>query len=271
MGLYAITGAGSGIALATRKRLEHAGHTVIGVDLRNAEIEADLSTPEGRRHAIDAVLEQCEGRLDGALTAAGVGPPFDPATMVSVNWFGTSELLTAWRPALAASKDAQVVAISSNSTTTMPAVPDALVDACLAGDEARARTLALEAGDGHTYAASKIAVARYVRRNAPTPAWAGSGIRLNAIAPGATLTPLLQAGLDSPDYGPAIRAFPVPTGGFGTPDDIAFWIEAMLIGAGARFMCGSLVFVDGGTDAQVRADDWPVTFPMPEGSTFGFD
>ncbi|GIR37609.1 MAG: hypothetical protein CM15mP49_29940 [Actinomycetota bacterium] len=33
------------------------------------------------------------------------------------------------------------------------------------------------------YAASKLAVARYVRMNAPSEDWAGNGIRLNAICP----------------------------------------------------------------------------------------
>ena len=43
MGIYAISGAGSGIGAATRARLEAAGHEVVGVDLRNAEI-TDLKT-----------------------------------------------------------------------------------------------------------------------------------------------------------------------------------------------------------------------------------
>jgi NAD(P)-dependent dehydrogenase (short-subunit alcohol dehydrogenase family) len=271
MGLFAITGAGSGIGAATRARLEKAGHTVVGIDLKNAEVIADLSTADGRSAAIKAVLDQSKGSLDGLLTAAGVGPPFDAERMVSINWFGSEALLTGLRPALAKSQHGQVVAISSNSTTTMPDLPAELVDACLALDEPLARSLAKKHGDGNTYGASKTAVARYVRRNAPTADWAGAGIRLNAIAPGATLTPLLQAGLDSAEYGPAIKAFPVPTGDFGAPDEIAAWIEHMLIGDGCRFMCGSLVFVDGGTDAMVRADAWPASFAMPTGSQFGFD
>jgi NAD(P)-dependent dehydrogenase (short-subunit alcohol dehydrogenase family) len=270
VGLYVISGAGSGIGAATRARLERGGYDVIGIDLRNAEVTADLSTRSGRDDALAAALERCGGRLDGLVTAAGVGPPFDPATLVSINYFGSEALLTGLRPALAASGNAQVVAVSSNSTTTQPDVPGELVDACLSGDEDAARSAAAKFGDAFAYAGSKTAVARYVRRNAPTADWAGSGIRINAIAPGATLTPLLQSGLDSEQYGPAIRAFPVPTGGFGSPEQIAFWIDMMLTGEGAPFMCGSIVFVDGGTDAMVRADAWPSTYPMPAGSDFGF-
>ena len=263
MGTIAITGSASGIGAATRARLERGGHTVIGVDQRDAEVVADLSSPPGRDDAVAGVLDRCDGRLDGLLTAAGVGPPFDPQAMISINYFGSEALLTSLRPALAASGDAQVVAISSNSTSTVPDQPAELTQACVDGDEARARELAATHGDFFAYPCSKVAIARYVRRHGPTADWAGSGIRLNAIAPGATLTPLLQAGLDSDEFGQAIRDFPVPTGGFGSPDDIAAWIEHMLVGDGCRFLCGSVIFVDGGTDAMVRPDDWPTTFSLP--------
>ena len=33
---------------------------------------------------------------------------------------------------------------------------------------------------------------------------------------------------------------------------------AFLLGPHARFCCGSVIFVDGGTDALLRADDFPV-------------
>jgi len=262
VGTFAITGSASGIGAATAARLEAAGHDVIGVDVRGAEIEADLAHPAGRSSAVTAVLERCQGTLDGFVPSAGVGPPFDPATMAAVNYFGAQVLLEQLRPALAASGDAQVVAVSSNSTTTQPSVPAQLVEAFLSGDEPEARSLAAQLGDAATYAASKTALARWVRRHAPTAEWAGSGIRLNAIAPGATMTPLLQAGLDDDTFGPLISGFPVPTGGFGDPDQIAAWIEFMLCDNGARFMCGAIVFVDGGTDALVRPDAWPATYDL---------
>ena len=87
------------------------------------------------------------------------------------------------------------------------------------------------------------------------PAWARAGVRLNAVAPGAVLTPLLARGLDHPDYGPAIRDFPIPAGGFGTPEQIAA-VVTFLLGADAGFCYGSVVFVDGGTDALVRPDSY---------------
>ena len=110
------------------------------------------------------------------------------------------------------------------------------------------------------YGASKIAVSRWVRRNAVTRAWAQAGIRLNALAPGAVMTPLLQQQLATPQEARAIKAFPVPVGGFGDPDQMADWMLFMLSDA-ADFLCGSVVFVDGGSDAYFRADDWPRPVP----------
>lgn len=261
--LIAITGSASGIGAATRSRLENQGCEIIGVDLRDAEVIADLSTPTGRADTVTAILKKCNGKLDGLVTAAGIGPPADPRTMLSVNCFGTITLLDELREALAASDGvSKVVAISSNSTTTVPSIPPELVESCLSGDENTALALLDKYGEhsqNMAYAGGKTAVARYVRRNAPTANWAGAGIRLNSIAPGATMTPLLQAGLDSEEFGPMIKDFPVPTGGFGTPDQIAAWICHML-SEDADFLCGSLIFVDGGTDALVRPDAWPSTF-----------
>ncbi len=260
-----VTGSASGIGAATRARLEAGGDTVIGVDLRDAEILCDLSTEAGRQQALADVREACGGTLDGLVTSAGLGPPIDSSLILEVNWFGTEVFLTGLRDELAASDGvAKVVAVSSNSTTSSPNTPDELVDALLALDGDTAKALLEPMAEFATqlaYAGSKTAVARLVRRQAPTPEWAGSGIRLNAVAPGATMTPLLQAGLDDETFGPAIKNFPVPTGGFGTPDQIAAWIE-MMMSDDADFMAGSIVFIDGGTDAMVRADDWPRTYQM---------
>ena len=90
--------------------------------------------------------------------------------------------------------------------------------------------------------------------------WAGAGIRLNALAPGAILTPLLEEGLASPQDAKSINAFPVPIGGFGDPGELADWVLFMLSDS-ADFLCGSIVFVDGGSDAYFRADDWPRPVP----------
>lgn len=261
MGSYAVTGSASGMGRAAADRLRAAGHTVIGVDLRDAEVIADLSTAAGRAAAAAGVLKAAKQKLDGAVLAAGLGPaPGRERLIAEVNYFGAVELLEAWRPALAKAKKAKVVVFSSNSTTTVPAVPGATVKGFLVGDVEKALKPARkfkENAASMVYAGSKIALSRWVRRHAVTPEWAGAGIRLNAIAPGAILTPLLQAQLDDPELAGAIEAFPVPIGGYGDAGQIADWVVFML-GDSADFLVGSVVFVDGGTDAWFRADDWPV-------------
>lgn len=266
MGTYVVTGSASGMGRAAAERLRADGHLVIGVDLRDAEVTADLSTAHGRAKAAAAVLELCGGRLDGAIMAAGVGPLPDREAVrliLSVNYFGVVDLLQKWRPAFAAGDSAKVVVVGSNSSTTMPMVPHRAVRAMLRGDlDGAVRTLRRyrSIGPSFAYGASKIAVSRWVRRHAVSPDWAAAGIRLNAIAPGAIRTPLLEKQLASPREAKAVRSFPVPVGGFGNPDHLAEWMVFMLSDA-AEFLCGSVIFVDGGSDAYFRPADWPKRVP----------
>lgn len=264
---YAVTGSASGMGAAVVERLRAAGHSVVTVDIQEADVVADLSTPEGRRAAVEKVLAECDGRLDGAVLAAGLGPTAGrerARTITQVNYLGVVELLDGWRDALAAADDAKVVVFGSNSTTTVPLVPGAAVRALLAGDAERAlrayRVFGRQAPT-FAYAASKIAVSSWVRRNATRAEWIGRGIRLNAIAPGAVLTPLLEKQLANPAEARQVRRFPVPAGGFGDPGHLADWVVLML-GEAADFMVGSVVFVDGGTDALLRPDDWPRPMPL---------
>jgi NAD(P)-dependent dehydrogenase (short-subunit alcohol dehydrogenase family) len=255
MGTVAVTGSASGIGAAIRVRLERDGRRVIGVDLRDAEVQADLATPAGRHSALAAIERATGGVLDGVVACAGVGPHVaDRALIVSLNYFGAQRLLDGLRGALARGTAPAAVAISSNSST-IPISESPLVDACLDGDEASARQLAVTLLGQQVYGGSKLALTRWLRRRASHPEWAGAGIRLNAVAPGPVQTPLLQAGLDDAVYGPAIRGFPVPTGAFGSPDDVAAAV-AFLLGPEARFCCGSVLFVDGGTDALLRPDQY---------------
>jgi NAD(P)-dependent dehydrogenase (short-subunit alcohol dehydrogenase family) len=267
MGRYVVTGARSGMGKAIAERLVKAGHEVIGVDLADTDVVADLSTSEGRSAAAAAVLDACGGRLDGAVMAAGIGPIPGRGMarrILDVNYLGTTELLEAWKPAFAASGEAKVVAIASNSTTTTPMVPPRAVKALLANDSSRANAALKKFGRRapvFAYAASKIAVSRWVRRQAVTAEWAGAGIRLNALAPGAVMTPLLEAQLADPEQASLLRRFPIPVGEFGDAGELADWAVFML-GPSARFLCGSVVFVDGGSDAWFRADDWPRPVPL---------
>ena len=271
MGVYAVTGAASGMGKAISERLAADGHRVIAVDIQATgladSVVADLSTPAGRAHATQAVLEAAGGVLDGTVMAAGLGPVPDPKKLpliANVNYLGAVELLTGWRDALAAGAGAKVVVIGSNSTTTMPAVPAVTVRAFLAGRTDRAVATTKIFGKNaaaFVYGASKIALTRWVRRTAVRSDWAGAGIRMNVLAPGAILTPLLEKQLSTPAEAKAVESFPVPVGGYGRPADIAAW-TAMLLSDAADFMCGSVVFVDGGSDAYFRPDDWPKPVPV---------
>ncbi|GIS55393.1 MAG: hypothetical protein Ct9H90mP30_0780 [Actinomycetota bacterium] len=59
------------------------------------------------------------------------------------------------------------------------------------------------------------------------------------------MTPLLKNSIKDPIFGPAVEQLPIPVGDFGSPELIAKWI-AMMLSPAADFMCGSLVYVDGG-------------------------
>lgn len=254
MGTIVVTGAAGGIGAATVLRLEAAGHRVVGVDVRDAEVIADLATAEGRAAMVDSVAAATDGSIDGLVAGAGVqGAPGE--LTVSVNYFGAVATLAGLRPLLARGENPSAVAISSNSTTTQPGVPLDVAEACLGGDETEARKLAeADTGGLTSYAASKLALARWVRRQATTADWIGAGIRLNAVAPGFIRTPM-TAGIEEFVLGLG-DLYPLPLARPGTADEVA-GLLAYLLGPDAGFFCGSVVTMDGGTDAALRADDWP--------------
>lgn len=252
MTTIAVTGSAGGIGSATRERLEKEGHRVIGVDVRDAEVVADLSTPAGRAEMVQAVHAESGGVLDGLVAAAGImgeGPK-----VVAVNYFGALATLEGLRPLLARGANPRAVAISSNSTTTTPGLPDSFAQLILDGDEAAALEAATGKLAGLAYMASKLALARWVRRTAVTDEWIGAGIRLNAVAPGVIDTPMTKDDMEMIFGIPDI--FPVPVGRPGRPEEVAALL-AFLLSEDAGFFCGSVIFMDGGTDAAVRADDYP--------------
>ncbi|MCF8570995.1 SDR family oxidoreductase [Gordonia sp. HY002] len=264
MGTYVVTGAASGMGEAVSARLIGDGHTVVGVDIAGSDVTADLSTSEGRSDAITQLLAKVDGPLDGAVVAAGMGPKQGrERTLVEVNVLGVTEILTALRPRLAAAGNAKVVVFGSNSTTSTPLVPRVAIRRLVDGDTEGAVRILQRRGPlsgPAAYAASKIAVARWARRQAVSDEWAGSGIRVNVIAPGPVMTPLLRSQLSS-STASQVRSFPVPIREFGTPEQLAEWVMTMLSPA-ADFMVGAVVTVDGGTEALLRPNSWPTRLPV---------
>ena len=254
MGTIVITGSSGGIGTATRAALEAQGHRVIGVDIRDAEVIADVSTPAGRAAMIEQVTAACDGVLDGLVAGAGISSNgSNEDLVVSINYFGAVAALDGLRPLLARGTNASAVAISSNSTTAQQGIPLAAAAACLADDEAGARQAAAGSPMGG-YPASKMALAHWVRTRATTADWIGSGIRLNAIAPGLIATPMTEGGIDFVlSLG---DTYPVPIQRAGQPEEVA-GLLAYLLSPLASFFVGSFVVMDGGTDAALRATDWP--------------
>lgn len=250
----AVTGVASGLGRAVAARLESDGARVIGVDIADAEVTADLSNASGRSSAVDAVRAACGGVLDGLVPCAGLGPQHPSEKIVAVNYFGAIATLDGLESALAAGRAPAVVMICSNSTTLTPGASGPIATACLEGDESTALARAADANPAVAYAASKVGIGRAVRRRAQP--FGERGIRINSVAPGPFNSRLLQEGLDDPATGDLIRSLPIPLGRFGEPDDIAEVI-AWLLGDGARYLQGANLFVDGGIDAMLSPDRFP--------------
>ena len=97
---------------------------MIGVDFRGADVDADLGTATGRHEAIGRIAELCDGALDGLVTSAGLaGLPDRPTSplLISVNYFGTVELLAGLRDVLTATEPTTVAI--TDTTTTQPRDP----------------------------------------------------------------------------------------------------------------------------------------------------
>jgi NAD(P)-dependent dehydrogenase (short-subunit alcohol dehydrogenase family) len=262
MGTYVVSGAASGMGAATAALLRETGHEVIGIDVRDAEVVADLSDQQGRDEALSEVSALCRGRLDGVALFAGlVGLTDRPAHLLaSVNYFGSVRLFEGLRPMLAANETSFALAVCSNSMTCQPGLREDLVQALLTGNEEHARTVADEGDSLAAYPATKTALARWLRRAAPSPEWIGAGIRLNAIAPGVVETAMVAETRADPVLGQFIDAFPVPVGRGGRPQEVAELATFLL--TRASFMVGSIVLVDGGTEAQLRPDVYPTRWDV---------
>lgn len=257
MRTYVVTGSASGIGAATAELLRERGHKVIGVDLRNAEVNADLSTAAGRASAIADTLLASAGKIDAVIAAAGVSAP--KAFTVAVNFFGVTAFLEGLLPALSASSAPRVAVVSSMASLQVNS--EALVEALMAGDETEALRIGgeLEAAGPRTgylnYPSSKRAISRWIRRECITEAWAGAGIPLNAVAPGTVITNMTRELLATEEGRKmADDNVPMPLNYHSEAVVIARML-AWLTSEENTHVTGQTIYIDGGADATLRGDD----------------
>jgi NAD(P)-dependent dehydrogenase (short-subunit alcohol dehydrogenase family) len=256
-----VTGSASGVGAATAKWISQQGWRVIGVDLHDADIVADLSTTEGRAAVTEGVTRLTGGRIDAVVANAGGGPA---ETCLQLNYFGTVATLVGLRPLLARSSSPRAVAISSIASLTPP--PAGLVEACLARDEAAALAYAREAREAGVlelavpgmplglilYSVAKRALNQWCRRVAPTPEWATSGIALNVVALGYYDTPAAAFVFSDPEARESVgRTVPL-RGSFPGRPEAAAKLIGWLIGPENTQLTRQILYADGGYEVEAR-------------------
>ena len=255
---YVVTGAASGIGKALTTQLRAEGHTVFGVDLRDADVTVDLTTAEGRDELVSKVAELSGGTIDAVVAVAGLSAPI-PAT-AGVNYFGAIATLEGLRPLLAGSDAPRAALVASLAALEPTDAP--LHAALLSGDEPKSLELAKAIADAPTdtpsnaiYNTSKNAIALWVRTNAPTDQWAGAGIPLNAIAPGVIETPMIAEILATEEGRAALAAgAPAPLNGPAAPASAPAALLAWLTSEQNTHVTGQIVFIDGGAEVLRRPE-----------------
>ncbi|WP_157219924.1 SDR family oxidoreductase [Flavisphingomonas formosensis] len=234
-----VTGSASGIGRAIADLLRERGERVIGVDLKGAEVTADLSTAEGCAAMVEAVTMLAPDGVDAVIANAGVLQP--DALCIAVNYHGAIRTLEGLRPLLARSPAPRAVVTASLAVAI--GAPTGLAEAIDRGEDVEDRL------DGTGYAVSKRAIGHWVRRVAPI--WARAGILLNAVCPGLVETPMQAASMENPQV-PAMIAT-IPMGRIARPRELAE-LFAFLASEANSYMSGQLVFADGGLEAATRPE-----------------
>ncbi len=235
-----ITGAGSGIGLATAHRFAAEGATVVAVDV-NAEAGARAATEVGGESvALDVTDETAvrdlfegvvarHGRLDIAFNNAGISPPDDDSILTTG--------IEAW-------ERVQRVNLTSVYLCCKYAIPHMLKQ----GKGSIINTASFVALMGAatsqiSYTASKGGVLAMTRELGVQ--FAREGVRVNALCPGPVNTPLLKELFAKDPERAARRLVHVPMGRFAEPAEIAAAV-AFLASDDSSFMTANTFVVDGG-------------------------
>ena len=229
-----VTGAASGIGLATSARFVDEGAIVIGSDVivpddfpGAAFHECDVRD-EARQHEVAAAILADHGRIDTLVTAAGIasGGPVHLIALEEwqrcqdINLTGTMLSAKAVLPAMIEQRSGSIVTIASVEG--------------LEGCEG-----------GSTYNASKGGVVLLTKNLAND--YGRAGIRANAICPGFIDTPMFQSVVANMPYRDAIEA-QHKLGRFGRPEEIA-GAAYFLASDDSSFVTGVALPVDGGYTA----------------------
>jgi NAD(P)-dependent dehydrogenase (short-subunit alcohol dehydrogenase family) len=235
-----VTGAGSGIGLATVRRLAEEGANVVAVDVdvdagdkAAAEagglfVQADVTVAEDVARAFTVAMETY-GSVDIAFNNAGISPPEDDSIL--------STGLEAWRRV-------QEVNLTSVYLCCREAIPHMQRQ----GKGAIINTASFVAVLGSatsqiSYTASKGGVLALSRELGVQ--FAREGIRVNALCPGPVNTPLLTELFAADPERAARRLVHVPMGRFAEASEIAAAV-AFLASDDASFITASTFLVDGG-------------------------
>ncbi len=233
-----VTGAGSGIGLATARRLRSEGAAVIGVDRRWPLIEppiscltADVTSREQVTSTVLRAAELLGGPADVLVNAAGVYRIRPLLDLTQDEWDETMAInllgpFLVGRAVAAGLAEAGLSGAIVNIGSTAALVADAAEPAA-------------------HYNASKAGVLALTRQMAVE--WAQYGIRANAVCPGVIDTPMLRL-MDDPVAGQAYLEAGVPLRRLGTADEVAAVI-VFLASPDASYLTGVAVPVDGGSTA----------------------
>ena len=235
-----ITGAGSGIGLASARRMAAEGATVVSVDIDKAAgqaaaeetggvfVAADVAVEEDVRRLYDEVNREF-GRIDIAFNNAGISPPEDDSILATG--------IEAWRRV----QEVNLTSVYLCCKYVLPHM-QRLGKGSIINTASFVAVLG-SATSQISYTASKGGVLALSRELGVQ--FAREGIRVNALCPGPVNTPLLREVFAADPERAARRLVHVPAGRFAEPEEIAA-AAAFLASDDASFITASQFLVDGG-------------------------